>query len=156
MNRHEFIKQLFAFFKDSSTERMKAYDCGLSVNRPINWDKLYTIVIKDCDKMPSVKYLRAQFDYCRPNMDSSQNGGKKMRVIYQNGKFTDYVVCDFGLNLQEIIQGKNMDNIKEVRLYPQKTIYKDDDGNNWNVDVALIGSNVFPKNTPYEVLYARA
>jgi len=161
-NRREFLNAVFEFFrvKDENKSLYRSYDITLSKGRNIDWNKLYIKVLEDAETrfLPMPGFFLARFKDCLKT-DSKQfvNTGKKVRVYYMNGRYTDYTSCNEGLTLSDIRQKFNGEwEVKEIREYPQTTEWKDDKGKIHNVEVTLVGSQVFPENTPYRVLYARA
>lgn len=91
-----------------------------------------------CSKIPVNKYY-----------------GWKVRIYFNNGKYSDFIICRFGINFNEIKERcKLSDKVKKAVMYPPKVTIKDEEtGQNVIVDVALIGDKVFPANTPSKVLY---
>jgi hypothetical protein len=81
-----------------------------------------------------------------------ENDGNHIRIYFESGRYTDFVICGFGLTLP-LIKEKSLknDNVKEVRMYPKQVEVNGD-----LVNVALIGNTVYPENTPYEVVYVKA
>lgn len=161
-SRQEFLNAIFEFFrvKDENKSLYRSYDIALSKGRNIDWNKLYIKVLEDAETrfLPMPGFFLSRFKDCS-KISSKQfvNTGKKVRVFYTNGRYTDYTVCNEGLTISDIRSKFNGEwEVKEIRVYPKTIEWKDTDGNIHDVEVALVGSRVFPENTPYKVLYARA
>lgn len=157
MERKDFIEAIFSFFnvKDEEKSLFKAYDLALSSGKNIDWNKLYMRTLKEVNSryLPAPKFFIEQFDACRKiTYQSSKDDGNLVRVLYNDGRFTDFVICQYGLTVNQLKDKcpKNY-NIKEIRMYPKQVKIEEE-----IVDVELIGSKVYPEGTPYEVLFARA
>ena len=157
MERKDFIEAIFSFFnvKDEEKTLFKAYDLALSSGKSIDWNKLYMKTIKEATSryLPTPKFFIENFDICRKiTYQSSQDEGKHVRILYKDGRHTDFIICQFGLTVNQLKNKcpKNC-NIQEIRMYPKQVQVSDE-----IVDVELIGSSVYPEGTPYEVLFARA
>lgn len=157
MDRKDFIDAIFSFFnvKDEEKTLYKAYDLALSSGKNIDWDKLYIKTLKEVTSryLPTPKFFIDLFYDCRKiTVNSSKDDGKHIRVFYKSGRFTDFVVCDFGLSINQLKQkSPKNDNIVEIRMYPKQVTV-----DNETVDVTLTSDDVYPKGTPYEVIFARA
>lgn len=144
MDRNEFLDAIFAFFKvkDEEKTQYKAYDLALSKGRNIDWDRMYLKTIESVETryLPAPKFFLNLFPSCqRISFQQSKFMGYKVRIHYSNGKYTDYVVSGFGLNKEKILKNKNVNVVKMV-MYPPTT--------------TLIGKNIIPEDSEYNVLYA--
>lgn len=156
MDRKDFIRAIFSFFnvKDESDTLYRAYDLALSTNKNVDWDKLYITSIKEVQSnyLPKPKFFIELFDKCRKiSINSCENDGSHIRVIFKSGRYTDFVLKGFGLSLDDIkAKSPKNDNVQEVRMYPKEVEVEGK-----KVTVALIGDTVYPEQTRYEVVYAR-
>ena len=157
MDRREFLNMIFSFFnvKDEEQTLYKSYDLALSKINNVDWDKLYIKTLENVSSryLPAPKFFLDLMPCCiKREFNESKNDGNHIRVIFDSGRYTDFVICGFGLTLPQIKEKslKN-DNVKEVRMYPKEVLDKD----NNLVTVSLIGDYVYPSGTPYEVVYAK-
>lgn len=157
MDRLDFIREVFKFchIKDEDNSQLRIYDRALSTPKKIDWDKLFDYYIEKAEKrtLPAPKFFLDLMPACiKREIHEVENDGNHIRVIFDSGRYTDFVICGFGMTLAQIKEKslKN-DNVKEVRMYPKEV----QDGNNI-ITVALIGDYVYPNGTPYEVIYAKA
>lgn len=156
MERKDFIHAIFSFFKVKDEEQtlFKAYDLALSSGRNIDWNQLYMKTIKETESryLPVPKFFIENFDSCRKRtINSTKDDGRTVRIIYKDGRFTDFVVCGFGVSINQLkAKSLKKGNIKEIRMYPKQVEVEDK-----LVDVELIGERVFPEGTPYEVVFQR-
>lgn len=156
MNRKEFLEMLFAFFNVKDEEKViyKSYDLLLSKFLNVDWDKLYTRILEQSTSrfLPPVKNILELVPYCiKQTFKQVENDGNLVRIFFKSGRYTDYVVSGFGLNISKIRKLSPLnDNIREVRMYPKNVMI---DGK--NVQVALIGDAVYPEGVTYDIVYIR-
>ena len=60
MLRSDFIDEIFTFFKCKDNDLKRAYDLAFTVKEPIDWDKLYRIVINEAESryLPAPKWFK--------------------------------------------------------------------------------------------------
>lgn len=156
MERKDFIDAIFSFFKVKDDERVlyKAYDLALSSGRNVDWSQLYMKTIKEAESryLPVPKFFIENFDNCRKRtINSTKDDGRAVRIIFKDGRFTDFIVCGYGLSIDQLKErSRKKGYIKEIRMYPKQVKVEDK-----LVDVELIGEHVFPEGTPYEVVFQR-
>ena len=153
MDRKDFIDAIFAFY-NAKEEKRVAYDLILSKVRDIDFNKLYMLTMEEnkTTYLPSPNFFAERLDRCHKiNINKSKHIGNNIRVIFKSGRFTDFVICGYGLTLDDIKEkSPQNDNIQEVRMYPKEVEVEGK-----KVTVALIGNTVYPEQTRYEVVYAR-
>lgn len=156
MDRLDFIREVFKFCKEKDEDNtfLRIYDRALSYSKPIDWQKMFDYFIDKAEKrtLPSPKFFKELLPACvKREIHECANDGNFIRIFYQSGKYADYVVSGFGLNLTQIKQkALNGDAVTEVRMYPKEVQI---DGQ--TVQVSLIGENVYPTGTKYELIFAR-
>ena len=66
MQRSEFIDEVFTFFKCKDEDLKRAYDLAFTVREPIDWAKLYRIVISEAESryLPAPKWFKEKFYRC--------------------------------------------------------------------------------------------
>lgn len=157
MERKDFIDAIFSFFKvkDEEQSMYKAYDLALSSgSQYVDWNMLYLKVLKEVESrfLPPPNFFIEQFSACKKrSFNSSKDDGKIVRVFFKDGRVNDLVVADSSLTISKLKKGPRKGEIKEIRIYPKQV-----EVDNELVNVVVIGGNVYPAESPYEVLYARA
>lgn len=150
MDRLDFIRALFSFcsVRDEDGTLLRSYDLALSTSKPIDWDKLYRLVLQESEKrqLQAPKWYIGKLPYCiKSTLAESKNEGYKLRVWYQSGSYADFVVCgasDITLKaLREQYKTGN-NRIKQAILYPP--------------EVTLIGRSIYPEDAIGEVVYMSA
>lgn len=90
MLRSDFIDEIFTFFKCKDNDLKRAYDLAFTVREPIDWDKLYRIVINRAESryLPAPKWFKDFFPRCvmRESGTYLTPDGLKVRLV-----LTDYV-----------------------------------------------------------------
>jgi hypothetical protein len=92
MNRTDFVRRIFKFCGKDDGDLMREYDLALSVNKPIDWDKLYSICIKEMKNryLPAPSYFLEQLDRC---LIADKIGGKydgiRFRSYRKDGKLPE-------------------------------------------------------------------
>lgn len=157
MERKEFLNMIFSFFnvKDEGQTLFKSYDLALSKYSNIDWDKLYIKTLENAASryLPAPKFFLEIMPTClKKNKSNILHEGNHIRIIFDTGRYTDFVVSGFGLTLEDIKKSslKN-DSVKEVRMYPNEMML---DG--ISIKVSLIGDCVYPEGTPYKIIYVKA
>lgn len=95
MNRSEFIDEIFTFFRCKDNELKKAYDMAFSVKEPIDWEKLYALIVNEAETryLPAPKWFKAKFPLCiKREYITSPNDGKKVVVRLKDGYFYNFVL----------------------------------------------------------------
>lgn len=157
MDRLDFLREVFNFcrVKDDDNSLMRLYDSKLTTKLKVNWSKLLSLYLDKAEtrSLPTPKYFLDLMPICIiREVHECANDGNLIRIFFQSGRFTDFVLCGFGMTLAEIKEkSQKNDNVKEVRMYPKNIVVEGK-----NIQVALIGDFVYPENTPYEILYIRA
>ncbi len=135
MNRIEFLERVFDFFgKDieKNAQLIKDYDLALTTNKRIDWDKLYSKVLKESETkyLPMPKWFIAKFDDCiLQSADSYKiNGGTgilKLAWKDKDGNVTkryqyEYDLQDCPYSLDELKQGfkKRFKAYEDFVYYP--------------------------------------
>lgn len=151
MTRLDFINSIFIFFKvkDDNQELKNIYQDALMTTKTIDWFKMYKSVISTVESryLPTPKYFIEKMKNFEIVPVESLDG-HKVKVIYKNGKFTEYVmVTDFDIKLNKLVERcKFGDN-------------KDKDGNEiarielYDPDVLFLQKENCPKNAEYKLLY---
>ena len=156
MDRLDFIREVFKFchVKDEDNSQLRIYDRALSTPKKIDWDRLFNLYIEKAEKrtLPAPKTFLDLMPCCiKRDIHESQYDGNFIRVYFDSGKYSDFVVSGFGMNLTQIKDKfLNIDKVKEVRMYPKEVETQEG-----IVQVALIGDNVYPTGTKYKLLFAR-
>lgn len=91
MDRIDFITDVFKFFgKDviKNKELLTQYDLALSTKEPIDWYKLYGIVLKEAETrvLPTPKWFRDKFERCY-KVEEGEYGtpdGTRIRMILKH------------------------------------------------------------------------
>lgn len=151
MTRLDFLNSIFIFFKvkEENTELKNIYQDALTTKKTIDWFKMYKSVITTAESryLPPAKWFIEKMK----NFEIVPVGsldGHKVKVIYKNGKFTEYVmITEFGINLNKLVErckfGDNKDKdgneIARIELYDQ--------------NVLICQKETYPKNAPYKLLY---
>lgn len=143
MTRDDFLTLIFSFFKvkDDDNQLKKIYDTALSTRKRINWESLYTNIIKTVETryLPAPKWFIEKMEYFEIIEESSLEG-KKVLITYKNNKKTEYVIkSDVFTNLKNLI-ARN-DNIVKAELY--------------NADVTFWKTSMYPANAQGEILYQK-
>lgn len=91
-------------------------------------------------------------------VEHSKYLGYQIRVFFNSGRYTDFTICSFGPTFNEIKERcKISDKVKKAVMYPPSvTLVDEETGKQTTVDVALIGENVYPADTPAKVIYISA
>lgn len=151
MSRLDFINSIFIFFKvkDDNQELKNIYQDALITTKTIDWFKMYKSVITTAESryLPAPKWFIEKMK----NFEIVPVGsldGHKVKVIYKNGKFTEYVmVTDFDIKLNKLVErckfgdnkGKDGNEIARIELY--------------DPDVLFLQKENCPKNAEYKLLY---
>lgn len=143
MTRDDFLTLIFSFFKvkDDDNQLKKIYDTALSTRKRINWESLYTNIIKTVETryLPAPKWFIEKMKYFEIIEESSLEG-KKVLITYKNNKKTEYVIkSDVFTNLKNLI-ARN-DNIVKAELY--------------NDDVTFWETSMYPANAQGQILYQK-
>lgn len=69
MDRIEFLKEIFGFFRVDVTKNeqlLTQYDIALSTKEPIDWLKLYNLTLRESETrvLPAPRYFRGNFYRC--------------------------------------------------------------------------------------------
>jgi hypothetical protein len=88
MLRSEFIDAIFTFFKCKDEDLKQAYDLAFTVRTPINWDKLYGIVLKETETryLPAPKWFIDKFERCY-KVEEGEYGtpdGTRVRMVLKH------------------------------------------------------------------------
>lgn len=106
MNRSDFVREIFKFCGKEDEGLMRTYDVALSVNQPIDWDKLYRICITEMKNryLPAPSCFIELFNRC---IISEELGGKydgiKLRVVLKNTTY-DYETFNNNATVYELKQ----------------------------------------------------
>lgn len=121
MDRLEFLESIFNLFGKKDEQMIRAYDLALSVNKPVNWDKLYKIVIKDCSKLPAPSELLAKLEFCLFRV-SSEDYGKIIVFITESNKIFNYVCTGYGNEFKKLLGNlQNQYGRVLIKTYPPNT-----------------------------------
>lgn len=116
MERLEFIEKVFTLYRvnpENNRDLVLIYDDAFSVNKPIDWDKLYKRVLNTAEGgLPKPGWFVSQFDGCLKNNDYLVPDGLKVRLV-----LTDYVyefeTCQLNKTLEEM-------KLKAMRKFKDK------------------------------------
>lgn len=95
MDRIEFLQEVFNFFRVDPTKNehlLTQYDAALSTKEPIDWQKLYNLILKEAESrtLPTPKWFRERFYKCYKQDDGNYGtpDGTKIRMVLraENGK----------------------------------------------------------------------
>lgn len=163
MDRQEFIQRIFRICgvqEDNikNKELVRTYDLALSVPYKVNWDDFFKYCIKEIQKkqIPMPSFFTAKIEYFKADNDhNNQYLGWQVRIYFNSGRYSDFIICGFGPSFNEIKERCKLSaKVKKAVMYPPKVTIKDEEtGHDVIMDVALIGDKVFPANTPSKVLY---
>lgn len=133
MNRSDFVRRIFKFCGKDDGDLMREYDLALSVNKPIDWDKLYSICIKEMKNryLPAPSYFIDLFNRCL-NLDAV--GGRydniRLRVNLKHGKLEngypyEFVTYNNNSTIYELKQSalrKWGDKLVSFQVYNEDTL----------------------------------
>lgn len=116
MERLEFIEKVFTLYRvnpENNKELVLIYDDAFSVNKPVDWDRLYKRILNSAEGgLPKPGWFVSQFDGCLKNKDYATPDGLKIRLV-----LTDYVyefeTCQLNHTLEEM-------KLKAIRKYKDK------------------------------------
>lgn len=141
-SRTEFITRIFEFFRvtDDNKNLFRTYDLALSVKYQVNWHEFYTYIIKTAEKrvLPVPKFFVDKLpSYEVRSIQAVRDEGSTLRVVFDDDRFTDFVVCSFGTDLNDLKKrmeytdssGVKRSRIKKMIKYPK--------------EATLIGWNVY-------------
>lgn len=143
MTRNDFLTMVFSFFKvkDDNNELKKIYDMALSTRKHINWELLYTNIIKTVETryLPAPKWFIEKMKYYEIIEESSLEG-KKVLITYKNNKKTEYIIKpDVFTNLKKLVAQN--DNIIKAELY--------------DANVTFFETCMFPTDAQGQLLYKK-
>ena len=129
MLRSEFIDAIFTFFKCKDEDLKQAYDLAFTVRTPINWDKLYGIVLKETETryLPAPKWFIDKFERCY-KVEEGEYGtpdGIIVRLTLDNGYNYEFETYRLSLTLEEVKQkfikkyGKKFSKIETFEGYTE-------------------------------------
>lgn len=119
MDRIDFITNVFKFFGKDVTknkELLTQYDFALSTKEPIDWYKLYAIVLKETESriLPPPKWFRDKFYRCYKIEEGNYGtpGGTKIQMKLKNDKY--------GVEIKEAETYHISYTLEEMKRYKQK------------------------------------
>lgn len=122
MDRLEFLESIFSLFGKKDEQMIRAYDVALTVNKTIDWDKLYKIIIKDYTKLPAPSEILTKLEFCLIRV-SPKDYGKIVVFITENNKIFDFVCTGYGNDFS-----KSLECLKEkygkvlIKVFPPHTV----------------------------------
>lgn len=143
MTRDDFLTLIFSFFKvkDDDNQLKKIYDTALSTRKRINWETLYTNIIKTVETryLPAPKWFIEKMKYYEIIEESSLEG-KKVLITYDNGKRTEYVIkAEVFTTLQNVLARNK--NIAKAELF--------------NSSVTFFENLMYPTEAQGQLLYKK-
>lgn len=127
MERSDFVRAIFKFCQKDDADLMRTYDLALSVNKPIDWSKLYNICITEMKNryLPAPSYFIELFNRC---IISEELGGKydgiKLRVVLKNTTY-DYETFNNNSTVYELKQSakrKWKDKLISFQVFNEETL----------------------------------
>ncbi len=119
MDRIDFITDVFKFFGKDVTknkELLTQYDFALSTKEPIDWYKLYAIVLKETESriLPPPKWFRDKFYRCYKIEEGNYGtpDGTKVQMKLKNDKY--------GVEIKEAETYHISYTLEEMKRYKQK------------------------------------
>ena len=107
MNRTDFINEIFEFFSSKDSLK-KSYELALTTKDPIDWDKLYQMVITEAETryLPAPKWFISKFPFCIKHENrTNPNDGKKVAVRLKDGYVYEFVLWGCNKSEGEIREG---------------------------------------------------
>ena len=108
MERLEFIEKVFTLFRvnpDNNRDLILIYDDAFSTRKPVDWDKLYKMVISEAEGgLPKPAFFTSKFDMCLKQSDYTTADGIKSRINLKDGYKYDYETYQNSLSFEEIKQ----------------------------------------------------
>lgn len=121
VDRLEFLESIFNLFGKKDEQMLRAYDLALSVNKTVDWYKLYKIIIKDYTRLPSPSDILAKLEFCLIRINT-EDYGKIVVFITENNKIFNFVCTGYGNEFS-----RNLERLKEqygkvlVKIFPPNT-----------------------------------
>lgn len=130
MDRAEFREEIFAFFNRGNNESLKqSYDLAFTVKEPIDWDKLYRLVITSAESryLPSPKWFLDFFPQCIKREDNNYTtpDGLKVKLTLNDGYSYEFETYHLSYTLEEIKQKfmkKYRDKFKSLSLFDEEQL----------------------------------
>lgn len=126
MNRTGFIDEIFAFFKCKDEDLKRAYDLAFTVKEPIDWGKLYKIVLDNAESryLPAPKWFKDFFPRCiiRENTAYAIEDGIKIRVNLKDGYNYEFETYQTNYTLPEIkanFMKKFKESFKNIQVFDE-------------------------------------
>lgn len=150
MKRLEFLEKIFTFYRvhDDSGTLIRAYDLALSTKYPVDWDRLYTKILKTAETrtLPVPKYFADMLPAYK-KVEATKEGlysGCTIRVNLYGGRSIDFTVVDTECktSVGSIIRdfekidetGRKYSEIKTIVRYPKEAVLLGDKVF-WNITV---------------------
>lgn len=121
MDRLDFIEKIFTLYRvkpENNKDLVTIYDEAFSVNKAIDWDKLYSRVLATADgALPKPAWFTSQFDGClKPDIYNTPDG-LRLRAVLKNGYPYDIESYQEHRTFEEIKRqsrqfGKNIDHLE--------------------------------------------
>ena len=125
MNRNDFIKAIFEFFRTDNKELQRTYDLALSVKYLVDWDSLYHHIIKTTEKrlLPMPKVLIDMLPSFRIyETVTGKSDGSLLVVNLLNGTQYQFTVMQDSKTSLNDIKERFKDQLKSIKKYPIGTV----------------------------------
>lgn len=116
MQRSEFIDEVFTFFRCTNEDLKRSYDLAFTVKEPIDWSKLYRLVITETESryLPAPKWFRDRFYRCYKVEEGSYGtpDGIRVRMALKSDKY--------GIEIRDAETYHISYTLEQMKMYKQK------------------------------------
>lgn len=130
MERLEFIEKIFTLYRvnpENNRDLALIYDDAFSTRKPVDWDKLYRMVIASAEGggLPKPGYFTSRFELCLKAGETTTPDGLKVKLTLNDGYSYEFETYHLSYTLEEIKQKfmkKYRDKFKSLSLFDEEQL----------------------------------